>query len=313
MNRPKRLIVIILMSTLFSSCAIKNNNINNKLTYSDAHYTAPIGTEFIQLHSIATNRDYEISVVLPASYDKSTEQFYPVLYMTDAQWDLSLVESIRGKSNYDRVMPEFIIVGISYPGENVNYGALRGRDLSPTNDGIDVTGSGDAPKFLNFIEQSIIPRVESDYRINPNQRVLGGASFGGLFSLYAMYEKPELFQSYISLSPGVSWDSGYIFRKDNSYAAQNIPLQCRLFISYGSSEYTEFMKNIVLFQKKIAERKYNGLKLLNYTIEGERHGSANVEGWARGLRWAFKDLIINQPSGLESYFKDRSFDFKIVE
>jgi uncharacterized protein len=56
--------------------------------------------------------------------------------------------------------------------------------------------SGGAVRFLECIEKEIIPFVESNYRVSPADRGIGGYSYGGLFSLYVLFFKPALFSIY---------------------------------------------------------------------------------------------------------------------
>jgi predicted alpha/beta superfamily hydrolase len=51
----------------------------------------------------------------------------------------------------------------------------------------DAKGSGEGPKFLAFLKSELIPLIEANYRADPARRILGGHSFGGLFTLYAMF------------------------------------------------------------------------------------------------------------------------------
>jgi predicted alpha/beta superfamily hydrolase len=274
------------------------------ITAQDRHFTLK-NTHYIQLKSELTNRDHELIVFLPDSYDDSPDKHYPVLYFLDAYWDMPLLNSIHGQLVWDNVIPELIMVGFSYPGEKANYGDLRARDFTPTRDTTVNLHSGDALKFLKFIETVVIPRIESDYRVNKNERALSGSSLGGFFTLYVMYEKPMLFKRFIAISPHVGWDNRYLFVSDDTYAAKNETLPVRLFLSQGSDEYAAFRDPIVEYQKKIAERNYLELALLNNTIEGERHSGVKSEGYSRGLRWVFKDIAPTGPSGLERMFQGR--------
>ena len=191
------------------------------------------------------------------------------------------------------------MVGFSYPGEDANYGALRARDLTPTKVGADNSITGDGPKFLQFIEETVIPYIESNYRVKKDERAISGSSLGGLFTLYAMYEKPDLFKRFISISPAVDWDDRYLFKLDDRYEEENDSFPVRLFLSQGGNEYGRFRQPIVEFQQKLAQRNYKDMVLLNYTIEGERHSGVKSEGYSRGLRWVFKDIAPTGPSGLE--------------
>ena len=217
----------------------------------------------------------------------------------DAYWDTPLLHSIHGQLAWDNAIPELIMVGFSYPGENINYNSLRIRDLTPTQDKSANPYSGDGFKFLQFIETVVIPYIESNYRTLESERALSGNSLSGLFTLFAMYEKPSLFKRYISISPAVGWDNLYISKRDDAYADKNTTLPVRLFLSQGSDEYAPFRDRIVAYQEKLAKRNYKDFFILNYTIEGERHSGVKSEGYSRGLRWVFKDIAPSGPSGLE--------------
>lgn len=256
-------------------------------------------TQRIKMTSELTGYDHELIVFLPNSYENSPEKSYPVLYFADAYWDMPLLYSIHGQLTYDNVIPELIMVGFSYAGDDVNYGSLRSRDLSPTTLNEVNSASGQAPQFLAFIEQTVIPYIESEFRADPQQRALSGSSLGGLFTLYAMYEKPELFKRYIAISPAAGWDKGYLLERDNVYASLHQALPVRLFLSYGSAEYKPFRDPIIDLQKKLAQRDYRNFALLNYIIKGERHSGVKSEGYSRGLRWVFEDIAPTGPGGLQ--------------
>ena len=268
------------------------------LSAQERHFTLT-NTHIIQMRSDLTGRDHELKIFLPDSYADSINDQYPVLYFTDAYWDMPLLNSIHGQLVWDNVLPELIMVGFSYPGEDANYGALRARDLTPTKVGADNSITGDGPKFLQFIEETVIPYIESNYRVKKDERAISGSSLGGLFTLYAMYEKPDLFKRFISISPAVDWDDRYLFKLDDRYEEKNDSFPVRLFLSQGGNEYGRFRQPIVEFQQKLAQRNYKDMVLLNYTIEGERHSGVKSEGYSRGLRWVFKDIAPTGPSGLE--------------
>src|ERR1044071_1604001 len=87
-----------------------------------------------QLWKFAGNPDgrpYRLHVSVPSSYYKDTSKRYPVVYVTDAYWDFVKIAAIRGSLVYDKVAPEFIVVGFGYAGENLDYGNLRRWELSP--------------------------------------------------------------------------------------------------------------------------------------------------------------------------------------
>ena len=151
----------------------------------------------------ANGRDYQLHVALPPSYDTQPGRRYPVLYICDGYWDFALIAGFHGGLVYDKAAPEIIIVGFGYPGANPDYGALRAYDYTPVPRPDDPKGkaTGHAPEFLRVVETEVIPFIEREYRADPAFRVLGGSSLGGLLTLYAMLERPGLFQGYIAPSP----------------------------------------------------------------------------------------------------------------
>ncbi len=266
------------------------------------HYSID-NTYFRQVHSKETGQTHELIISLPPGYESSPDKSYPVLYYVDAYWDTPLLSSLYGALIYDNRAPEFIMVGFSYPGDNVNYGLERRRDLTPTDEGPDDGDSGGAPAFLAFIKESVVPLIETSYRVDPSQRALSGSSLGGLFTLYAMYEDPAFFDRYIAISPAASWDGGYLSRRDEEYAKTHKSLNARLFLSHGTGEYAPFREPIAQLQAQIAGRNYEGLALRNYQMQNLRHGSVKAEGYIHGLIWAWQDIAPTGPSGLEMEYR----------
>jgi len=73
------------------------------------------------------------------------------------------------------------------------------------------------PKFLSFLEHKVLPAIEGKHRIDSSQRVLTGSSAGGLFSVDALLERPELFQSVLALSPATGWGNKWLFAREKEY------------------------------------------------------------------------------------------------
>src|SRR5271169_1915980 len=114
-------------------------------------------SELRTIKSTSTGRDYDLYIHIPKQYDKDQTAKYPVLYLLDAQWEFKLVEQVVGGLVFDQYMPDVIIVGITYSGENADYDGLRAMDLTPTpTEGIK--GSGDDEKLRgndNYIPKPI--------------------------------------------------------------------------------------------------------------------------------------------------------------
>ncbi len=240
------------------------------------------GTQLRTLHSSATGRDYDIQISLPADYARNPNARYPVLYVLDGQWDFKLMLSVQGGLVYDRWTPQIIIVGITWSGANANYDSLRAMDLTPAATS-RLPGSGAAPQFLSFLKDQLIPFVEATYRADPRRRILMGASFGGLFTLYALFTDPGLCAGYMAGSPAVTYASRVGFALESSYAASHHDLPVRLYIAVGSIE--DLAAPVQEFWGILRGRNYPGLRLETRVIEGERHSGNKPEAFNRGLRY----------------------------
>lgn len=242
----------------------------------------------------ANGRDYLLYVSLPASYDQSPTKHYPVLYLCDGYWDFNLVTSFLGNLLYDQVIPEFIVVGIGYQGENPNVDALRAYDYTPVPDPAqDPAGknTGHAPEFLAVVAHEIIPFVEREYRADSSYRALGGSSYGGIFTLYTLFTSPGLFQAYIVPSPAVLWANEWIFGYEESFAKSGQSPRARLFMTGASAEWPHFLEPIQRFNARLRTRAYPTLEYEWRLIDGERHAGTKAESYNRGVRHAFAPLV----------------------
>ncbi len=258
-------------------------------------HTIP-GSEVRVLPVNAAGRHYQLSVGLPAGYAKETARRYPVVYVTDGYWDFEKLDAIRGCLVFDKVVPEFIIVGMGYAGENLDYGTLRQWELSPVPFG-DSPTTGHAAEFLATIETEIIPFVEREYRADPAHRVLAGASLGGLFTLYSMYSKPDLFSAWVAVTPAVAVNDGWLLGYEERFARAGGQLKGRLFASMGENESPGYLSAILAYNSRVASRKYPSLAYQFRIVDGERHAGMQLESYTRGLRFVLAALAPEQGPG----------------
>jgi predicted alpha/beta superfamily hydrolase len=255
------------------------------------------GSQELTLSSSITHQDYVLYINLPRGYGDTTKTF-PVLYLLDAQWDFSLVQAIYGSQYYDGFVPGIVIVGITWGGKNPDYDKRRAFDLTPTDPG--KTGNyGNAPNFLAFIKQELIPFIESKYRVRNDDRALVGSSFGGLFTLYAMFHETGTFNRCILTSPAIGWDNNIISSYNKEYAERSKELRVRLYMGIGGYE------NVPAFETFVDQLKgedYTGFALETKVLEGFGHSGAKAEGFSRGLQFVYAKPQVNvDPKVLDQY------------
>ena len=246
------------------------------------------------LKSRLLGKEYKIQVALPAGYAESKET-YPVLYLLDADiWFGGIAETIRNFVAFRKMfsiqtVPDMIVVGIGYPIDPAKpseyyagWFSARAKDFSPTNDpaapyGLDALPSGGANDFLAFIRDDLKPFINSNYRANPEDSTVYGASFGGLFALYVLFHRPDTFNRYIAISPSLWWDKKVTFNYESKYANEHTELPARLFLSQGSLEKDDLqdhVQNLQEFVQILQKRNYKGLEWSSHIYEGENHLTA---------------------------------------
>jgi hypothetical protein len=157
---------------------------------------------------------------------------------------------------------------------------MRNRDLVPFSTPYADTTSGGV-QYLEFLQQELIPFVESNYRVAPLDRTIWGYSFGGLFALYALFQKPDLFQRYIIVD---GFDEKY-FEMEATYAAQHADLPIRLFLSASPGQRGSDSSRLLDI--------LNGRNYPNFHSEYARlndigHFAVGAEGLTKGLVSVFR-------------------------
>ncbi len=238
-------------------------------------------SEARRLTSSATGKTYQISVGLPLSYMDSNRS-YPVLYMLDSNTLFGAAANLAMLLGWGGELPEIIIVGIGYEIHSFDdWAILRSRDLTPSSVE-DIPGSGGASQFLKFLDTELIPFIDSNYRTNPADRAITGHSFGGLFVLYTLLHRPDLFQRYCAGSPVPDYDDRLLFEFEQEFALTNSSLPVSLAVIAGELEGPNTISTGE-FCANLSARNYEGLNLTCLLMEGETHLSAiaplMVKGW----------------------------------
>lgn len=133
----------------------------------------------VTIESRILDADRRLHVSLPDGYETG-ERGYPLLFLTDADWNFDLVRAYLEFTG-DRY-PDMIIAGI--------INTDRNRDYVPAVDP-NFPGTGGADTFLRALSEEILPALDRRYRTS-GRRIYFGHSFGGTFGLHAMLRAPEL-------------------------------------------------------------------------------------------------------------------------
>lgn len=233
----------------------------------------------VQLQSKVMSETRTILIRTPASYARGSRA-YPVLYMTDGDRQIGHTAATADYLAREGRMPEVIIVGIS----NTD----RTRDLTPTKvermgQGFATPTSGGADRFLDFIATEVIPYVEKNYRTQP-YRVFAGHSFGGLFAMHAFFTRPSLFHGVIAVSPTLTWDDRYVYRRAAEWMKSASGQPRTLVMSVGN-EGEELDREFDALKALLATRKSLAFEAVRFADED--HGSVVLPTHYAGLRKVF--------------------------
>lgn len=190
--------------------------------------------EAFQLTAPTLQEERPLLLSLPRGYGASQER-YPVLYLLDGDAHFTHTRGTLDFLAQCGLMPPMILVGIP--------NTQRTRDLTPTHgrfvraDGTKglVEGSGGGEAFLDFLEKTLIPHVEGNYRTQPF-RILAGHSLGGLLVIHTLSTRPHLFQGLLSASPSLAWDEDQPLRRFETFLRTKPTAKVTLFVSMADEE-----------------------------------------------------------------------------
>lgn len=151
-----------------------------------------------QVSSPRLKENREITIGLPASYDKNPDKKYPLLVLLDGDYLFDPFQGALNYGNYWEDLPEVVIVGIS---QNKN----NEREIDCAIDEATGLPAESGEKFFEFISLGVIPYMQQKYRISPFKIIAGHDTTAGFMNFY-LYKEDPLFTGYISLSPELAQD-----------------------------------------------------------------------------------------------------------
>jgi len=245
------------------------------------------------IHSAKLGRSYRLQIKLPPRYGtpEKAGHRYPVIYFNDATYTWLTAVGVTIFPFHTEVFEEAILVGISHAvGERSQLS--RTRDYTPTDDPGTRFPSGGARDYLIFMEEEVLPFVETNYRADPDRRILSGVSYGGLFGAFTLFGKPGLFDDYILTSPSLWHNSRVMFEIEEAFAASGKELSGRVYFATGEAEipsvspgFPDMVGQQRDFAQRLRSRGYPELEVRDEIMEGGTHLTTYPIGLTRALRW----------------------------
>lgn len=247
-------------------------------------------SEVRSLHAVANNKDYELFIQLPQSY-KETNKNYPLVVVNDSRFAFPIASGAMQLMG-GRVVHEAIVAGISYA-KGEDYGVSRTRDYTPTYSPQESSAhsdaaravSGHAKEYVQFIQEQVIPDIKKHYRVDNNNKVFVGHSFGGLLGSYILINKPEIFDHYIIGSPSLWYDKKVILKMEEEYSKHhnNMKANVMIYVDADITGSNSMVTDVQAFEKSLRSRSYKNLKLHVEVLKGENHHSVFPALLSKGL------------------------------
>jgi len=284
--------IVFRLTLLFATITSCQQNtavekVANKISIATTHI---INSEILK-------EDRDILIALPEGYENSKAN-YPVLVLTDGMQNIKhAIGSVELLTRTGSI-PPIIVVGI----KSIN----RTKDFTPTVSKNN-PGSGNGPIYLDFIEKEVVTFVKTNYRTHPFT-VLAGHSLGGLFTAYALLEKPDLFDAFLIMSPSFWWNQEQFIKESGPFFKANPSLEKSLYFSIGEEESSAswgMRKELSKFVDSLKANKPKKLHFKHTEFKNEGHMSSPLLGTYFGLKWIFSDMLYTDKQ-IENY-TDESF------
>ncbi len=247
------------------------------------------GSQRYLMKSTTSGVEYQIDVALPSGYQSATKR-YPVFYILDGNLVFGTLVDAYRTLRIDAAVPEMVLVGVGYPVDDPavstpDYNASRSRDYTPTPVEA-IPGSGQGRAFLTFLKDELFPLIDGRYRTDPTDRGLGGHSFGGLFTNYALLTEPGLFRRYWIGSPSLWWNGQEIFATVAPARGRSPHAGGRAFLTVGALE-ADLMVPPMRRMAALLRQGFPALTVGSMVYPDETHLSVIGGAISRALRFLY--------------------------
>ncbi|KAB8156183.1 esterase [Kordia sp. TARA_039_SRF] len=271
-----------------------------------------------------------LDVWLPENY--SSDKKYNVLYMHDGQmlYDASTtwnkqewkVDEVATKLMREGTVRDFIVVSpwnISeirwqdyYPQKAFDYlDAAVQKKFREEAEKNNFSLQFNADNYLKFLVEEVKPYIDATYSVKTEREhtFVAGSSMGGLISMYAMCEYPEVFSAAACIS--THWVGARPMENNPlpdaffAYMDANVPSPNthRFYFDYGTEtldqHYPQYAPKVdVIFKKK--GYRDGSINFLNKKFEGADHSE---NSWQKRLHIPFMFLFLDPKWALETDYQ----------
>ena len=261
-----------------------------------------------------------VDVWLPENYE--SEKDFAVIYMHDGQmlYDSTItwnkqewcVDEVLTKLINSGEIRNCIVVGIFNSGKerHPDYYPKKAFEKIPEKfvDSLNATATGkgypvltsdmiNSDNYLKFIVKELKPFIDETFKTNPDRTAtfVAGSSMGGLISMYAICEYPEIFSGAACISThwiGFSaFPENLVPQSFAEYLEENLPDpdKVKIYFDYGTETLDQYYEpGQKLIDEVMKKKGYTKKNWITQKFPGENHSERS---WQKRLDIPVKFLI----------------------
>ncbi|MFN3386644.1 MAG: alpha/beta hydrolase [Candidatus Thermochlorobacter sp.] len=245
-----------------------------------------------------------VDVWLPPDYETNTSQHYAVLYMHDGQnlfdpkqsfigVDWGIDETMTKLLSEQKIRPTLVVGIWNSPKRRAEYMPEKAFALlSESEKAKFVEQHGSAPfsnRYLQFLVCELKPFIDSTFRTLPEREntFIMGSSMGGLISLYAICEYPNVFGGAGCLSTHFPIGNGIMIDYMKTHLPE--PATHKIYFDYGTEtldkDYEPYQQkaDAVMREKGFTEKNWVTRKFI-----GDEHSE---RAWRKRVHLPLQFLL----------------------
>lgn len=251
--------------------------------FGSPDFPAALRGSSFRIQSPEIGRGFDIYVRLPPDYDPEGPA-YPVVYVLDGDSLFPILAANHLFLHYDDGLPEAVVVGIAYGGFDPSVNR-RNIDFQSPGEGVP-DGEAGAEAFLTFLRDELMPVIESQFHVDPEQRVLFGQSRGGAMVLYSAVQDPDLFWGRIASNPSLTPGLESVLAPAERTERDDL----RVVVTSGTRDRADLREEAALWVetwqgRHVDERPWT-VSLI--TIEGGTHAANAGDAYRRAMNLLFE-------------------------
>jgi hypothetical protein len=172
-----------------------------------------------------------INIRLPAGYEQQPDRRFPVLYLLDggADQDFPHIAGIAQHADLSWTFEPFILVGVqsvrrpfelAFASSDERYDEYQ-------------RPNGGSERMRAFLREEVRPFVEGRVRAS-GEDMLMGESLAGLFVVETLLRAPDMFDTYIAISPSLWWNRESLASEAPGLLARHDASPRRLYLTVAN-------------------------------------------------------------------------------